>query len=167
MYRKWTVNDIEDEIKSLEIKWNYPCDIPIEISKRAKKRMGAFFYIKKQENIEPIKFVFAYDLLNGKYDEDVVREVITHEYVHFYCDTQTGISNGHNQFFREICKANGISTSRTFKYNLDEIEKGTTYRIYCKGCGKLVCIHKRKDAAVRKIKMYVSRCCNSRLEIKN
>lgn len=166
MYRKWTLNDIEAEIKKLELKWNCPCNIPIEISKRAKKRMGAFFYKKMYKSIEPIKFVFADNLLNGSYDEHIVKEVIIHEYIHFYCDKKTGISNGHNKLFKQMCIANGISTSTTFKYNINEVKVGKIYEIYCKGCGKLVCIHKRRDAAERKVKMYISRCCNRKLEIR-
>ena len=165
MYRKWTLNDIEYEIKMLGIRWNYSCNIPIEISKRAKKRMGAFFYREKNKNIEPIKLVFANNLIDGRYEENIVKEVIIHEYIHFYCDTKTGVSNGHNKFFKAMCKANGISSSTTFKYRTYEEEIRKTYKLYCKSCGKLVCIHKRKDAAERKVKMYISLCCNSKLKV--
>ena len=46
MYKKWSIKDIEDVIKELNIKLNYECTLKIEISKRATKRMGAFFYRK-------------------------------------------------------------------------------------------------------------------------
>ena len=46
MYKVWSIADIKIIINEISEKWNYPCDIKIEISKRAKKRMGAFFYKK-------------------------------------------------------------------------------------------------------------------------
>lgn len=167
MYKKWTLKDIEIVIKELELKWNYPCNIPIEISKRAKKRMGAFFYIKKEGLVEPIKLVFSYDLLDGRYSEEIVREVITHEYIHFYCDVKTGISNGHNKLFKQTCRLNGISESTTFKYGINDLASGKVYKIYCKGCGNLICIHKRKDAVERKIQRYISTCCKKKLEVRD
>ena len=44
------------------------------------------------EIIIPIKFVFAYTLINGSYSKEVVREVIIHEYLHYYCDLSTNKS---------------------------------------------------------------------------
>ena len=44
MYKVWSIHDIKLIIDEIAQKWNYPCNIKIEISKRAKKRMGAFFY---------------------------------------------------------------------------------------------------------------------------
>ena len=38
MYKVWSIADIKIIIKEISEKWNYPCDIKIEISKRAKKR---------------------------------------------------------------------------------------------------------------------------------
>ena len=89
MYKVWCIADIRIIINEISQKWNYPCDIKIEISKRAKKRMGAFFYKKYNNKIEPLKFVFAEELLNGKYSEEVVKEVIIHEYLHYYCNTRS------------------------------------------------------------------------------
>lgn len=166
MYKKWTLEDIKDEVNKLELKWRYSCNIPIEISKRATRRMGAFFYKQKQEEIEPIKLVFAHDLLNGNYPEEIVREVIIHEYIHFYCDVKTGISNGHNKLFKEMCRANGISTSATFKYEIKKKDVSKSYKICCRGCGRVVCIHKRIDSAKRKVMLYISKCCSEKLEIK-
>lgn len=43
MHKIWTVDDIKLVIDEIASRWNYPCNIKIEISKRATKRMGAFF----------------------------------------------------------------------------------------------------------------------------
>lgn len=37
MYKVWSVADIKIIINEISEKWNYPCNIKIEISKRAKK----------------------------------------------------------------------------------------------------------------------------------
>lgn len=171
MYKLWAIKDIRKVIDEIEKILEYPCDLKIEISNRATKRMGAFFYKKEKGLIVPIKFVFAKRLLDGNYPEHIVREVIIHEYLHYYCDTKTGVSNGHNKFFKSMCLKCGISDKATFIYkNISEdisIKKDTkVYNIHCRKCGKLVCVHKRKDAAERKIKGYVSKCCNFKLEYK-
>ena len=36
---------------------------------------------------------------------------------------------------------------------------------YCSKCKKIVCIHARKDAAIRKVNNYVSKCCKVRLTV--
>lgn len=169
MYKKWSIEDIQLIINEISEKWNYPCCINIEISKRAKKRMGAFFYVKRNKKIEPVKFVFAYDLINGAYSEEIVKEVIIHEYIHFYCDTKTNISNGHNDYFKRCCRASGISSSTTFKYYNGTNLRASKYKynIYCSKCNKLVCVHARKDAAKRKVKQYISKCCNEKLYCDN
>lgn len=170
MNKIWTIKDIKYEINKIGISLSYPCDLKVEISSRATKRMGAFFYKKEKGLIVPIKFVFAKRLIDGNYPEDVVREVIIHEYLHYYCDTKTGVSNGHNKFFKSMCLKCGITDKATFNYksiNEDIVKRNTKiYNIYCRKCGKLVCVHKRRDAAERKVKEYISKCCNSRLVYK-
>lgn len=168
MHKIWTVDDIKLVIDEIASRWNYPCNIKIEISKRATKRMGAFFYKRNGNNIIPIKFVFAYTLINGSYSKEVVREVIIHEYLHYYCDLSTNKSNGHNKFFKKCCLASGISDNTTFKYfNEENNNKKYKYKIYCSKCRKLVCVHVRKDATIKKVSSYISKCCNARLYCDN
>lgn len=168
MHKKWTKKDIENEINKLSKVFDYPCDIPIEISKRATKRLGAFFYKNDRKSIIPIKFVFAEILLSGLYPEDIVKEVIIHEYIHYLCDTKTGVSNGHNKLFKDICIRCGINSNATLKYKVENnqaIKKNKKeYRIYCSCCKKIVCIHYRKDATDNKIKNYLSKCCKCKLK---
>lgn len=169
MYKVWSIHDIKLIIDEIAQKWNYPCDIKIEISKRAKKRMGAFFYKKVGKKIVPLKFVFAENLVNGSYIEDIVKEVIIHEYLHYYCNTSTNINNSHNKFFKECCIKSGISSSTTFKYKSEDENSMNRYRykIYCSKCNKVVCMHARRDAAIRKINFYISKCCNEKLYCDN
>ncbi len=116
MYKVWGEEDIRKVVDEIAILCRYPCSIPIEISSRATKRMGAFFYKKNKNRIEPIKFSFAKSLLDGRYNEDIVREVIIHEYIHYYCDTKMGISNGHNNIFKAMCRICKISDNTKFRY---------------------------------------------------
>lgn len=170
MYKIWTIKDIKSVIDEVAGICRYQCDILIEISKRATKRMGAFFYRKTSKGIEPIKFVFSYYLVNGNYSEEVVKEVIIHEYIHYYCDTKMGTTNGHNRIFKTMCRICKISDEATFKYKPlqindkklnDKLQK--EYYIYCSECNKIVCIHKRKDAVERKVNNYISKCCRAKL----
>ena len=167
MHNKWDISKIEAVIQELNKRLDYQCNLKIEISKRAQKRMGAFFYRKNNGRIEPLKFVFAQCLLDGSYSEEVVKEVIIHEYLHYYCDTITGVSNGHNSYFKKMCRIMGISDSATFKY--DTKRKSDTaykYKIYCSKCNKYICGNKRIDFANNKVKKYISSCCKAKLIIK-
>ena len=154
MYKVWSIADIKIIINEISEKWNYPCNIKIEISKRAKKRMGAFFYKKYNNKIRPLKFVFAEELVNGKYSEEVVKEVIIHEYLHYYCNTITNSNNGHNKFFKDCCIKSGISSSTTFKYNSEskfDLSK-YKYKIYCSNCKNLyVCMLEKMQQKKNKI----------------
>ena len=60
MHNKWDISKIEAVIQELNKRLDYQCNLKIEISKRAQKRMGAFFYRNTGNNIIPIKFVFSY-----------------------------------------------------------------------------------------------------------
>ena len=82
--KKWTIKEVQDEIDKIGLILDYPCNLKIEISNRATKRMGAFFYKKEKDTIKPLKFVFAKRLLDGNFPEEVVKEVIIHEYLHYY-----------------------------------------------------------------------------------
>lgn len=170
MYRKWTVEEIKEEIDKIAFKLEYPCDLKVEISSRATKRLGAFFYRKEKNKIMPLKFVFAKVLIDGYYLESIVKEVIIHEYLHYFCDTKTGISNGHNKIFKEMCLKCGINPKATLKDDRIGINDNKSnlklYKIYCINCGKIVCVHKRKDAAERKVNGYISKCCKARLNYK-
>ena len=51
MHNKWDISKIEAVIHELNKRLNYQCNLKIEISKRAQKRMGAFFYRKIKEEL--------------------------------------------------------------------------------------------------------------------
>ena len=51
MHNKWDISKIEAVIQELNKRLDYQCNLKIEISKRAQKRMGAFFYRKNNGRI--------------------------------------------------------------------------------------------------------------------
>lgn len=169
MYRLWTKEDIKEELNIIANIFKYPCNLDIEISNRAKKRLGAFFFRKERGNIVPIKFVFAEVLINGTYREEIVKEVIVHEYLHYLCDTKTNVSNGHNKLFKEMCRRVGINDRATLKQETEVITRKSSskrYEIICSKCGAVLGCHKRIDAAERKVRYYKSACCKAKLRYK-
>ena len=52
-------------------------------------------------------------------------------------------------------------------FNEENNNKKYKYKIYCSKCRKLVCVHVRKDATIRKVSSYISKCCNARLYCDN
>ena len=57
MHNKWDITKIEAVIQELNKRLDYQCNLKIEISKRAQKRMGAFFY--RKNNLLPKKIYFT------------------------------------------------------------------------------------------------------------
>lgn len=51
MHNKWDISKIEAVIQELNKRLDYQCNLKIEISKRAQKRMGAFFIQKIMEEL--------------------------------------------------------------------------------------------------------------------
>ena len=54
---------------------------------------------------------------------------------------------------------NLVKYNNELKYDLSKYK----YKIYCSNCKKIVCMHVRRDAAERKLRLYVSKCCNEKL----
>ena len=55
MHNKWDISKIEAVIQELNKRLDYQCNLKIEISKRAQKRMGAFFY--RKNNMATIQYL--------------------------------------------------------------------------------------------------------------
>lgn len=134
MKKVWSKKDIEVVIKEISEKMGLDATkIPIEISSRMKKCKGQFVFrrIRNPKSIYPLKFKFANVLLSGNYDEDVVKEVIIHEYIHFYTNSIYRENCKHDYRFKANCRKAGISDSTYFTAG----GVGYKYKIVCTKCG--------------------------------
>lgn len=179
--KKWSVQDIKEVLNEMGKKFDFPCDnIPVVISKRMTSCKGYFnfkYQRKSKSNgmkIVPVQFTFASELLDGRYDEDVVRETIIHEYVHFYVNVKFNQRHGHDATFKAHCIVAGISpdTYFTAKPNID-IDNGCNkaqsykevYVVRCTCCKKVVATRTRACKLTAHPEMFTSTCCRSKINI--
>ena len=170
MYKSWTLEDIIIVLKDLDKKYNTKAsEVETVISSRMTKCKGQYkFKIDSNKNkVIPIKFTFAKNLLGGYYPEDVVKEVIIHEYAHYVTQDNKMRNQGHNSVFKANCRKLGISDSTYFEYDeLNSVafkEDNYKYKVICSKCKKI--IEKRKTIKGNKLHNYISNCCHADLII--
>lgn len=168
------INKVKEIIIQLDKKTNLRGqDIPIEVSNNMIKRKGYFRYkfVKKNEKYElvPIKFVFSKILFDGRYEDDVVKYVIYHEYIHYYTEyynSNKPKSINHGIEFKLNCKKFGISSNTFFKEkitNFENVPKKDVYVIKCNRCDNEM-IRLKKSKLVTHIDSF--RCiCGGKLEV--
>jgi predicted SprT family Zn-dependent metalloprotease len=175
-FKIWKEEDIRLEllkfckIANLNYK-NWDIDnIPIRISKKMTRSLGIFKFSRKLINnkviFTPVEFVFSDRLLNGTCKEDTVRNIIGHEFAHFYCTIVDQQNNGHNHRFKMVCVNLGISSKYWGTYSvIDELVNydKKEYHILCSNCDKLVAVAQRKSRVDNLIKNSISACCRVKL----
>lgn len=154
-------------------KWDID-SITIRISKKMTRSLGIFKFSRKLKDNKmifiPVEFVFSDRLLNGTCKEDTVRNIIGHEFAHFYCTVVDQQNNGHNDRFKSVCFNLGISSKFWGSYsvieelvNYDKKE----YHILCSNCDKLVAVAQRKSRVDNLIKNSISACCRAKLKYRS
>lgn len=111
----WSLEDIKAVLKEIGEKMGMSCEnVPVNISKRMTKCKGQYTCENNKE-LTPIKFTFAYNLINGSYNMSTVKQVIIHEYCHFYSNNYHMDSCNHDYRFKDSCRKAGISDSTYFE----------------------------------------------------
>jgi predicted SprT family Zn-dependent metalloprotease len=154
-------------------KWDID-SIPIRISKKMTRSLGAFKFSRKLKDnkmtFAPVEFVFSDRLLNGTCKEDTVRNIIGHEFAHFYCTVVDQQNNGHNEKFKMVCCNLGVSSKFWGSYSvIEELSNydKKEYHILCTNCNKLVAVAQRKSRVDNLIKNSISACCRAKLKYRD
>jgi len=115
MHKIWNLNEVERVLTETGERAGLSTKgIPVSISDRMEKTMGSFVFKEKDGKVKAHEFRFSARLLSGEFDEEVVRNVIIHEYAHFYANVTTGRNNGHNAVFKNVCRSLGIPDDTLF-----------------------------------------------------
>lgn len=166
MYKKWELDDVRSLLVKTGDAFGLDCrEVPVEISTRMEKTMGSFLFREKEGKIIPHSFRFSEILLSGGYEENVVRNVIIHEYAHFYANMKTQENHMHDDFFKSICKRLGISSETYFKQLLPEVKK-KGYILVCSKCGQKVAQRRKIDSVDKILRMKISGCCQAKIKYK-
>lgn len=167
MNKIWMKEDIRAILDRVGEEFGLSCShVEIIISSRMEKTMGSFVFLEKGGKVLPREFRFSTRLLCGEFPEEMVRNVLIHEYAHFYANVTTNVNNGHNAFFKSVCTRLEIPTDTLFKGNKSMVfPKKKGYVLTCTKCGENVAVRRRKDAAMEIRKKNISGCCEAKLDI--
>lgn len=164
MNKVWTLEDVRKLLKDTGERAGFTCDgVPVEISTRMEKTMGSFLFKEVNGRITPHAFRFASVLLSGFYPETVVRNVIIHEYAHYYANVRDNRNHMHDGYFKEVCESLGIPAHTYFKELLPKVRK-KGYVLVCSSCGKQVAARRKLDSVDKILRMKVSGCCHAKLK---
>lgn len=112
--------------------------IPIIIDGRLKNSLGYFSgrYKRNGEFVSPVKFKFSKRM--NVYDDDTIKNIISHELMHLLSDKKHGRNTSHDKEWQECCHKYKVSDNEFFTPNLELEKDYYRYHIYCIKCGKLV-----------------------------
>ncbi len=163
MGKKWSLDDVKKVLgEAGEVMGLSTNDIPVQVSSRMERTMGSFLFRERNGVITAHEFRFSAVLLSGRFDDQVVKDVILHEYAHYYANVKSQKNHNHDDFFKSICLELGTPPHTYFKELLPTVEK-KGYILVCKKCGKTVAKRRRIDAVESLIKNNISTCCHAKL----
>lgn len=112
--------------------------IPISVDGRLKSSMGYFSgkYKRNGEFVSPVKFKFSKRI--NSYDNDTIKNIISHELMHLLSDKKHGRNTSHDKEWQECCHKYKVNDNEFFTPNLELEKDYYRYHIYCTKCGKLV-----------------------------
>lgn len=166
MNKIWNVEEVRKLLAETGEKMGFDCaHVPVEVSSRMEKTMGSFLFREKEGIITAHAFRFAQVLLSGYYHESVVRNVILHEYAHFYANVKDNRNHKHDAYFKKVCEELGIPTHTYFKELLPRNKKNG-YILVCSKCGSKVAARRKVDSVNMILKSKVSGCCHAKIRAK-
>ncbi len=138
--------------------WNMDIVCPITIDGRIKNSLAYFqHYVGRKKS--PVAIKFSKRLVEN-YSNETIKDVILHELCHYVLYMQgKKYKDGDTDFETELRKI-GASSTNTIPI------AGTIYVLYCSCCNKFLDATDNKKKADRWIAGYKSRCCSSKLIIK-
>ena len=151
----WTEKDIRKVLNEVANKKGVPCNhIPIKFvdEKEINYLNACFRYRQKtitKEYLGPVDFIFNRQVFNGVYVDEILKEIIIHEYIHYYCHETYTEDVGHGHIFKKHCKELGISPFAKIRYYPGpEKIKVYKYEIYCPKCNKILGVRDRMSKGV-------------------
>jgi len=166
MNKIWSIEEVRRLLNETGEAMGFDCSfIPVEISTRMEKTMGSFLFREEKGKIIPHAFRFSQILLSGYYHESVVRNVIIHEYAHYYANVKDNQNHRHDDYFKRICERLGIPSHTYFKELLPKSRKNG-YILVCSKCGSKVAARRKVDSVNMIVRTKVSGCCHAKIRAK-
>lgn len=128
---------IETVVDSILSAKNIKVDFPIIVNNRLSSTLARVVY--KNNKIDRLEYNKM--LVRSTSNEAEVIDIIKHECAHIIAFKRTGQRQGHNEYFRKVCKEIGCESSgrarqTSFRYK---------YEFICPTCNRVVYGTERKD----------------------
>lgn len=111
IFKYWTTIEVEKMLDSLSNKTglDWRC-MDLIIDPKMENTYGAFFYERDNDkNIVPKRIRLSKKILTGKVPENIVENIIIHEFMHFYSTVKENEPVGHSKIYKEYCKEFGFN----------------------------------------------------------
>lgn len=160
-----TLQQVKEILNKASEKVGDTFSIEVSINGRLTRTLGRVTLVGSKTNgYEPTKMEFSKQLLETATDESI-KEVILHEWTHYYITKTTGENHGHNAHFKALCqKVGGGSGATTTKVNRT-VEVTDKYDVFCTCCGKKVGGYSRAGKTVKQPHLFTSGCCGGELKV--
>lgn len=128
---------IETVVDSILSAKNIKVDFPIVVNNRLSSTLARVVY--KNNKIDCLEYNKI--LVRNSSNESEIIDIIKHECAHIIAFKRTGQRQGHNEYFRKVCKEIGCESSgrarqTSFRYK---------YEFICPTCNRVVYGTERKD----------------------
>ena len=110
IFKHWTVLEVEEYLDLLSKKTglDWRCMI-LQIDDKMKNSLGEFSIKRdKNNNLIPYKIRLKKKLFIGIVPENIVADIITHEFMHFYTTVKENKMVGHSKEYKQYCKEFGF-----------------------------------------------------------
>ena len=134
--------------------------ISVEINGRLRTTLGRCCYVKTMGVTNPVRLEFSKQLLETTVQRDI-DGVIAHECAHAIAALETGVSQGHNNYFKTVCARIGYADYDTAKTKVERTVADTElfkYFVTCEKCGQVVGKYHRAGKVVQHPDWYGCRC---------
>lgn len=161
------INFCKEIFAKLCEEYNYPVPV-IKENGRLKTTLGRVKYKALHGQVYDVSVEFSKTFITTSSQEDI-RQVVMHEFVHYYLLFKDFEHCGHTPQFRAMCKKIGCTHTRArngsttiFKDTKALRDNGYKYAIKCSKCGKVLGYYKTVCKAVRQPDLYISTCCKEK-----
>ena len=134
-----TVKDIEKICQEFSDMVGDTFDLPVSINGRLTRTLGRVCTLRNRETgyVTLQRMEISRQLLETATEESI-RDVIGHEWAHYYVAKTTHESHGHDYEFKQACALIGCTNDTPVTQVERTVEMRSKYEIYCNVCNETV-----------------------------
>ena len=165
MYMNMNLEEVKAELNRLSAIVNDEFDIEFAINGRLTRTLGRVIMVgSKARGYQPTKLELSKQLLETATVESI-KEVIAHEFAHYYITKTTRENHGHDAQFKALCQRLGGGDGKTSTKVNRTVEVQSKYDTFCTSCGKPTGSFSRAGKKVKNPELYRSCCCKAPIRV--